>query len=84
MKPGEHLRRVMGAFTASGGGVEIDPVYDDEAQRLKVTVNFVIEDKTLDRIEGLSEIEYLLLKMDAMRQLNTVLSGSDPSVAPAF
>lgn len=84
MKPAEHLRRVMSAFTASGGSVDVEPVYDENTQRLKVAVNFVIDDKTLDKIEGLSEIEGLLLKMDAMRQINTVLSGSDPNVAPSF
>lgn len=84
MKPTEHLRRVMSAFTASGGGVDVEPVYDEDSRRLKVSVNFVIDDKTLDKIEGLSPIEDLLLKMDAMIQIDTVLSGSDSTVSPSF
>lgn len=84
MKPGKHLMGVMGAFTASGGGVEVEPAYDEESGRLSVSVYFVMNDKTMDRIEGLSEIEYLLLKMDAIRQINTVLSGSDSTMAPEF
>ena len=84
MKPAEHLRRVMGAFTASGGNVDVEPSYDEDSQRLNVSISFVIDDKTLDRIEGLSTIEDLLLRMDAMRQIDTVLSGADPTVAPAF
>ena len=84
MKPTEHLRRVMGAFTASGGNVDVEPAYDEETQRLNVSLSFVIDDKTLDKIEGLSTIEDLLLRMDAMRQIDTVLSGADPTVAPSF
>lgn len=84
MKPGKHLMGVMGAFTASGGGVEVEPVYDEESGRLNVSVSFIMNDKAMDRIEGLSEIEHLLLKMDAIRQINTVLSGSDPTMAPEF
>lgn len=84
MQPTTHLRKVMSAFTASGGGVDVEPAYDEDAQRLRVSVNFVIQDKTLDKIEGLSPIEDLLLKMDAMRQVDTVLSGSDPDMAPTF
>ena len=84
MKPTTHLRRVMSAFTASGGSVDVEPVYEDETQRLKVSVNFVIGDKTLDKIEGLSPIEGLLLKMDAMIQIDTVLSGSDPDISLSF
>jgi hypothetical protein len=84
MKPTTHLRRVMSAFTASGGSVDVEPILDEETQRLKVAVNFVIADKTLDKIEGLSTIEGLLLKMDAMLQIDTVLSGSDPSISRSF
>ncbi|MGM0594658.1 MAG: hypothetical protein ACQETD_08985 [Pseudomonadota bacterium] len=84
MKPTTHLRKVMSAFTASGGSVEVEPVYDEEAGRLKVSVNFAIDDKTLDKIEGLSPLEDLLLKMDAMLQINTVLSGADPDISPSF
>ncbi|MCW8827655.1 MAG: hypothetical protein OQK94_01225 [Gammaproteobacteria bacterium] len=84
MKPTTHLRRVMSAFTASGGSVEVEPYYDEDAERLKVSVNFVIDDKALDKIEGLSPIEDLLLKMDAMLQIDTVLSGADPEISPSF
>lgn len=84
MKPTTHLRRVMSAFTASGGSVDVEPLYDEDAQRLSVSINFVIGDKTLDKIEGLSPIEDLLLKMDAMLQIDTVLSGSDPDISPSF
>lgn len=84
MKPTAHLQNVMGAFTKSGGSVDVEPVYDEEKQRLDVTVSFMIDDKSLDKIEGLSPIEDLLLRMDAMWQINTVLSGSDQDGAPAF
>lgn len=84
MKPSEHLRRVMGAFTASGGSVDVEPVFEDEGPRLKVAVHFVIDDKSLDKIEGLSELEDLLLRMDAMRQIDNVLSGADPTVSLAL
>jgi hypothetical protein len=84
MKPTDHLRRVMSAFTASGGSVDVEPAYDEDTQRLKLSVNFIIDDKTLDNIEGLSPIEDLLLKRDAMFQIDTVLSGSDPDVSPSF
>lgn len=84
MKPSTHLRRVMSAFTASGGSVDVEPAYDEESQRLKVSVNFIIGDNTLDKIEGLSPIEDLLLKMDAMIQIDTVLSGADPDISPSF
>jgi len=84
MKPTTHLRRVMSAFTASGGSVEVEPYYDEANERLKVDVNFLIDDKTLDKIEGLSPIEDLLLRMDAMLQIDTVLSGADPDVSLAF
>jgi hypothetical protein len=84
MKPTSHLLNVMGAFTKSGGSVDIEPEFDEENQRLHVKVSFIIEDKTLDTIEGLSPIEDLLLKMDAMHQIETVLSGSDSDIAPTF
>jgi hypothetical protein len=84
MKPTDHLQSVMGAFTKSGGSVDVEPIYDENNQRLSVSVNFVIEGNTLEKIEGLSPIEDLLLKMDAMRQVETVLSGSDPDISPTF
>ena len=84
MGPSDHLTSAMDAFTASGGNVDIEPAYDEESGRLKVAVNFVIKDQTLDKIEGLSDLEAIFLKVNAMIQIETVLDGSDPSVAPAF
>ncbi len=84
MKPSLHLRQVMGAFTQSGGNVDVNPTYDEETQRLEVSVSFIINDKVLDKIDGLSEIEGLLLKMEAMIQVDTLLSGADPEVSPTF
>ncbi|MET0049218.1 MAG: hypothetical protein ABW066_15680 [Sedimenticola sp.] len=84
MKPTQHLKQVMDAFTASGGHAEVEPVYDEEAQRLDVAVNFVIKDKTLDKMEGLTPIEEIIVKMDAMIQVDTVLSGADPDISPTF
>ena len=84
MKPGEHLQQLMEAFAASGGSVDVEPVYDEETQRLNVSVHFVIKDRSLDRIEGLSPVEENILKMNAMLQVDTALSGSDPNTSPAF
>lgn len=84
MQPSEHLRRVMSAFTASGGSVEVEPVYDEENGRLSVAMIFIIDDKELDSIEGLSELEALLLKRDAMLQIDNVLSGTDPEAKASF
>ncbi len=84
MQPSEHLRRVMSAFTASGGSVEVEPVYDEDNERLSVSFIFIIDDKEMDSIEGLSELESLLLKRDAMLQIDNVLSGADPDVSLSF
>ena len=84
MKPSPHLQNVLDAFTASGGNIDIEPVYDEASQRLNVSVNFVIKDKVLDKIEGLSAVEEALLKMNAMLQVETVLTGSDPDTSPSF
>ena len=84
MKPGKHLQQVIDAFAASGGSVDVQPVYDEETQRLNVSVKFVIKDRSLDRIEGLSRVEENMLKMNAMLQVNTALSGSDPDMSPSF
>lgn len=84
MKPGEHLQQVLNAFVASGGNVDIEPAYDEETQRLNVTVQYVIKDNTLDNIEGLSTLENLVMKMNAMLQIENVLSGSNPDGAPEF
>ncbi len=84
MEPTDHLKKAMDAFTASSGNVDIEPVFDEESGRLKVAVHFVIKDQTLEKIEGLSEIEDIFLKVNAMIQLETVLDGSDPTVSRAF
>ena len=84
MKPTMHLKKTMDAFTASGGSVEIEPHYEKNTKRLRVPVKFVIKDKSLDKIEGLSSIEDIILKMDAMSQVDKVLSGSDPDIPPMF
>jgi hypothetical protein len=80
MEPTMHLQKAMDAFTASGGNVEIEPGYDEETYRLRVDVKFAIKDKSLDRIHGLSEMEHLMLKLNAMFQVDTLLSGDDPTV----
>ncbi len=84
MGPSEHLKSAMDAFTASGGNVEIEPVYDEESGRLKVAVHFVIKDQTLDKIEGLSDLEAIFMKVNAMIQIETVLKDSDQGTAPPF
>jgi hypothetical protein len=84
MEPTQHLKQAMDAFTASGGGVDIEPSYDEESQRLNVAMHFVIKENTLDRIEGLSPMEDFILRMNAMLQIDNVLSGSDPDIAPTF
>ena len=84
MGPSDHLKSAMDAFTASGGNVEIEPVYDEESGRLKVAVHFVIKDRTLDKIEGLSELEAIFMKVNAMIQIETVLNDSDQGSAPPF
>ena len=84
MEPTQHLKQAMDAFTASGGGVDIEPSYDEESQRLSVAMHFVIKENTLDKIEGLSAMEDFILRMNAMLQIDNVLSGSDPDIAPTF
>ena len=84
MKPTTHMKKALDAFTASGGNVEIEPDYDESTQRLGVQIRFVIKDQSLNKIEGLSPVEDVILKMNAMLQIDTVLSGSDPDVSPSF
>lgn len=84
MGPTEHLMNAMGAFTASGGNVDIEPSFDEHTQRLSVPVSFVIKENTLDRIEGLSQIEDMILRVDAMVQVDTLLSEADPDDLPTF
>ena len=84
MKPSKHLKSAMDAFTASGGNVDIEPYFDQDNEKLSVSVKFVIKDNVLENIEGLSAIENINLRMSAMLQVDTLLSGSDPDVAPEF
>ncbi|MES9991252.1 MAG: hypothetical protein ABW098_04825 [Candidatus Thiodiazotropha sp.] len=84
MKPSKHLKQTMDAFTASGGTVDIEPHYDDSNQKLHVAINFIIKDKTFDKLEGLSPLEDIMLRMNAMLQIDTVLSGSDPDIPHTF
>jgi|GEM_PF-2175351 len=84
LQPTKHLKQVMDAFTASGGNVDIEPVYDEHTQRLSVSVSFIVKDSRLEKIEGLSSVEDFFVKLNAMIQVETVLSGSDPDVSPTF
>jgi hypothetical protein len=84
MEPTPHLKAAMDAFTASGGNVDIEPSYDESTQRLRIAVRFVIKDRTLDKIEGLLPLEDVMLKLNAMHQVDTLLSGSYPAVSPSF
>ena len=84
MKPTKHLKQAMDAFTQSGGNVDIEPSYDEETKRLSVPVSFSIKGNTFEKIEGLSAVEDIILKMNAMLQIDTVLSGADPDMAPEF
>ncbi|MFK5893670.1 MAG: hypothetical protein QM504_10660 [Pseudomonadota bacterium] len=84
LKPTRHLKKLLDAFHASGGNVDIEPSYDENTQRLHITVQFVIKDNTLETIEGLSPLEDILVKMNATLQIDAVLSGSDPDISPTF
>jgi len=84
MKPTEHLQKALDAFTASGGNIDIEPSYDENTQRLNVPINYVIKDRAFEKIEGLSVIEDVILKMNAMLQIEAVLSGSNSNAPPAF
>lgn len=84
MEPTEHMKRAMDAFTASGGNVDIEPRYDDHTNRLDVAVQFSIKDRTLDKIEGLSPLEDVILRVNAMLQVDAVLSDQDPNTPPSF
>lgn len=80
MQPSEHLSNMMAAFTASGGNVDIDPRYDETTQRLHVDITFSIKDKLLDSIEGLSPLEDAMMRMNAMLQVDSILSGANPDI----
>jgi hypothetical protein len=84
MAPTSHLKQAMDAFTASGGNVDIEPVYDENTQRLNVSISYVIKDKTFEKIEGLTPLEDVILRMNALLQVETTLSGSDPDMSPSF
>ena len=84
LKPTSHLKKILDAFHASGGNVDIEPSYDEASQRLHIAVQFVIKGNTLEKIEGMSPIEDILVKMNAMLQVDAVLSGADPDISPTF
>jgi len=82
MEPTEHMMQAMQAFTASGGNVDIEPHYDEKTNRLEVAVQFSIKEHTLDRIEGLSPLEDVILRVNAMLQVDTMLAERNPDTAP--
>ena len=84
MKPSKHLKQVMDAFHASGGNIDIEPEYNESAQRLRVNVKFIVKGVELNKIEGLSELEHYFVKMNAMIQVANVLSGTDADINPEF
>tara|TARA_Y100001935_G_C17308580_1_gene514086 strand:+ start:3861 stop:4328 length:468 start_codon:yes stop_codon:yes gene_type:complete len=84
MEPTSHLMNAMNAFSASGGNIDIEPKYDDKENKLNVTVKFSIKDKVLEKIEGLTPIEDVMLRMTAMRQIDSLLSEADPNSPPSF
>ncbi len=85
MGPSQHLEDVMRAFSASGGNVDVSPVYDEESQRLNVSLNFVIENRKLKNIDGLAPLEDLFLRMNAMVQVEGVLAdAADTGAVPSF
>lgn len=84
MEPTEHLQNAMNAFSASGGSVDIEPNYDENTGTMSVAVNFSIKDKTLDRIEGLTPLEDVMLRLNAMVQVGELLSENDSSADASF
>jgi len=84
LEPGSHLTQLLEAFTASGGSVDIEPVYDHGAEKLRVTVGFSIKDRKLEKIEGLTPMEQVFLRLNAMLQLDDFLSQRDPDTPPPF
>lgn len=84
MKPSDHLEKAVSAFTASGGEIDIEPAYNESTESLDVKIAFTIKDRTLEKIEGLSAIESIILRMDAMHQIAGVLADADPESRPDF
>jgi hypothetical protein len=84
LEPSQHLTQVLEAFTVSGGSVDIEPEYDDSAEKLYVSVGFSIKDRKLDKIEGLTPMEQVFLQLNAMLQLDDFLSRRDPDTPPPF
>lgn len=84
LEPSNHLTQVLEAFTASGGSVDIEPEYDDGAEKLHVSVGFSIKDRKLVKIEGLTPMEHIFLQLNAMLQLDNFLSQQDPDKPPPF
>lgn len=83
-EPTRHLTQVMDAFTTSGGSADIEPVYDKDAERLNVSVAFFIKDAKLKRIEGLMPMEEVFLQLNAMLQVDALVSRSEPGSPPSF
>lgn len=84
MQSTEHMKRALDAFYNSGGAVDIEPEYDADAKRLKVNLSFSIKDRVFDKIEGLSDMEHIQLRMNAMIQLDGVLAGWGENASPDF
>lgn len=84
LEPTQHLAQVMEAFTASGGKVDIEPEYDNGAEKLRVSVGFSIKDRKLEKIEGLTPMEQIFLQLNAMLQLDDFLSRRDPGAPLPF
>ena len=84
MKPSEHMQQVLAAFGASGGNIDIEPFYDEMRQRLSVKVQYSIKDKKLDKIESLAEIDNLIMRVQAMMQIENVLGEPRPDGKAPF
>jgi hypothetical protein len=78
------MQQAMDAFTASGGSVEIEPRYDENTNGLDVAMHFCIKDRTLDRIEGLSQMEHVILQVTAMLQVEKALADAPAGAPPPF
>lgn len=83
MQPTVHLQKALGAFTASGGNIDIVPSFDETTQKLHIAINYMIKDRMFEKIEGLSELENVFLRMNAMLQIEAVLANAE-SDAPPF
>ncbi len=77
IKSTRHLEQVLDAFTASGGNIDIEPSYDENTRRMTVSTYYTIKNKVFEKIEGLTPLEDVMLKMNAMLEMETILSDSD-------